>query len=59
MTEFILNSNENKINNNTLRFDFKKPIRFINSKISLTSMIFNNYFPNIDENYKIYVNYNY
>ena len=57
MTEFILNSNEHKINNNTLRFDFKKPIRFVNSNISLTNMIFYNYFPNVDENYKIYVNY--
>ena len=34
MTEFILNSNEHKINVSTLRFDFKKPIRFTNSKIS-------------------------
>ena len=58
MSEFILNSNEHKINDNTLRFNFKKPIRLINSKISLTSMIFYNYFPNIDENYKIYVDYN-
>ena len=58
MTEFTLNSNEPKINNNILRFDFKKPIRFTNSNISLTNMIFYNYFPNIDENYKIYVNYN-
>ena len=58
MTEFILNSNEHKINNNTLRFNFKKPIRLNNSNISLRSMIFYNYFPNIDENYKIYVNYN-
>ena len=58
MTEFILNSKKHKINNNTLRFDFKKPIRFTNSKISLTSMIFYNYFPNINENYKLYVNYN-
>ena len=58
MKKFISNSNEHKIDNNTLRFDFKKPIRFTNSKISLTSMIFYNYFPNIDENYKIYVNYN-
>ena len=57
MTKFILNSNEHKINN-TQRFDFKKPIRFTNSNISLTNMIFYNYFPNIDENYKIYVNYN-
>ena len=58
MTEFILNSNEHKINDNTLRFYFKKPIRFTDSNISLTSMIFYNYFPNIDENYKIYVSYN-
>ena len=58
MSEFILNSNERRINNNTLRFNFKKPIRFTNSNISLTSMIFYNYFPNIDENSKLYVNYN-
>ena len=58
MTEFILNSNEQKINDSALRFNLKKPIRFTNSNISLTSMIFYNYFPNIDENYKLYVNYN-
>ena len=57
MTEFILNSNGHKINVNTLRFNFKKPIRFTISKTSLTSMIFYNYFPNIDGNYKLYVNY--
>ena len=58
MTEFILNSNEHKINDNTLRFDFKKTIHFTNSNIILTNMIFYNYFSNIDKNYKIYVNYN-
>ena len=58
MTEFILNSHEHKINKNTLRFNFRKPIRFANSNISLTNAISYNYFPNIDENYKIYVNYN-
>ena len=58
MTEFILNSNEHKINDNTLRFDFKKPIRFTNSNISLTNILFYNYFPNIFDGYKIYVNYN-
>ena len=58
MSEFILNSNRHKIKDNTLRFNSKKPIRLINSKISLTSMIFYNYFPNIDENYKIHVDYN-
>ena len=58
MTEFILNSNQHKINDNTLRFNFKKPIRFTNSNISLTNILFYNYFPNIDDGYKIYVNYN-
>ena len=58
MTEFILNSNEHKINDNTLRFNFKKPIRFTNSNISLTSAIIYNYFPNVFDDYKIYVNYN-
>ena len=57
MSEFILSSNYHKINNNTLRFNYKKPIRYTNSNINLTSAIFYNYFPNIDENYKIYVNY--
>ena len=58
MAEFILNSNYHKINDNTLRFNFKKPVRFVNSNISLTNMIFYNYFPNVDDNYKILVNYN-
>ena len=58
MAEFILNSNHYKINNNTLRFNFKKPVRFSNSNISLTNMIFYNYFPNVDDNYKILINYN-
>ena len=58
MTEFMLNSIDHKINNNTLRFNFKKPIRFTNSNISLTNAIFYNYFPNVYENYKIYVTYN-
>ena len=58
MPEFILYSNQHKINDNTLRFNFKKPIRFINSNVSLLNMIFNNYFPNVDDNYKILVNYN-
>ena len=58
MTEFILNSIDHKINENTLRFNFKKPIRFTNSNISLTNAVFSNYFPNIFDGYKIYVNYN-
>ena len=58
MTEFILNSIQHKINDNTLRFNFKKPIRFTNSNISLTNAKFHNYFPNVYDDYKIYVNYN-
>ena len=58
MTEFILNSIDHKINDNTLRFTFKKPIRFTNSNISLTNAVFSNYFPNVFDDYKIYVNYN-
>ena len=58
MTQFILNSIDHKINDNTLRFNFKKPIRFTNSNISLTHAKFYNYFPNVFDDYKIYVNYN-
>ena len=55
--EIILNSNENKINNNCLRYDFKQPIRFNIQNISLTNMIFYNFFPNIDEKFKLKVQY--
>ena len=55
--EIILNSNEHKINDNCLRYNFKQPIRFNNQYISLTNMIFYNYFPNIDEKYKLKVKY--
>ena len=58
MTQFILNSIDHKINDNTLRFNFKKPTRFNNSNISLTRAKFYNYFPNVFDDYKIYVNYN-
>ena len=53
--EIILNSNENKIYDNCLRYNFKHPIRFNNQYISLTNMIFYNFFPNIDENFKLKV----
>ena len=55
--EIILNSNEHKINDNCLRYNFKQPIRFNNEYISLTNMRFHNFFPNIDENYKLKVKY--
>ena len=55
--EIILNSNENKINVNCLRYNFKNPIRFNNQYISLTNVVFYNFFPNIDENFKLKVKY--
>ena len=55
--EITLNSNENKINDNCLRYNFKNPIRFNNQNISLTNMIFYNFFPNIDEKFKLKVKY--
>ena len=38
--KYILNSNDHKVTNNCLRYNFHNPIRFINQKISLTSIIF-------------------
>ena len=35
--EYILTSNQHEIKNNCLRYNFKKPIRFQNQYISLTS----------------------
>ena len=55
--EIILNSNEHKINDNCLRYNFKQPIRFNNEYIGLTNMSFHNFFPNIDENFKLKVKY--
>ena len=49
--EYILNNNDHKVTNNCLRYDFKKPIRFINQKISLMSMTFYNYFKNITDKF--------
>ena len=49
--EYILNSNNHKITNNCLRYDFKNPIRYNNQKISLMSMVFYNYFENITDKF--------
>ena len=49
--EYILNSNDNKISNNCLGYDFKNPIRFVNQKISLMSIVFYNYFENITDKF--------
>ena len=51
--EYILTSNQHGIKNNCLRYTFQKPIRFQNQYISLTSMIFYNYFENISDKFKL------
>ena len=51
--EYILTSNQHEIKNNCLRYLFQKPIRFENQYISLTSMIFYNYFENIPDKFKL------
>ena len=53
--EYILSSNDHKITNNCLRYYFKNPIRFINQKISLMSMVFYNYFENITDRFTMTV----
>ena len=51
--EYILSSDQHEIKNNCLRYIFQKPIRFQNQYISLTSMIFYNYFENISDKFKL------
>ena len=53
--EYILNSNQHKIKNNCLRYTFQKPLRFENQYISLTLMIFYNYFENISDKFKLII----
>ena len=53
MTELIMNSNEHKIDVNKLRYQFKSPVRFDNSSISLTHGIFYNFFHNVKQNYEM------
>ena len=52
---YILNSNDHKATNNCLRYNFKNPIRFINQKISLMSIIFYNYFENVTDKFYMLV----
>ena len=53
--EYILNSNDHKVTNNCVRYDFKNPIRFINQKILLMSIVFYNYFENVTDKFYISV----
>ena len=52
--EYILNSNDRKVTNNCLRYNYKNPIRFINQKLSLMSIVFYNYFENVEDNFLIW-----
>ena len=56
--EYILNSNDHKVSNNCLRYNFKNQIRFINQKISLMSIVFYNYFENITNKFYMVVKHN-
>ena len=51
--EYILSSDQHKFKNNCLRYTFQKPISFQNQYISLTSMMFYNYFENVTNKFKL------
>ena len=53
--ECILTSDQHKIKDNRLRYTFNKPIYVENKYISLTSMMFYNYFENITDKFKIII----
>ena len=56
--EYILNSNDHKITNNCLRYNFRNPIRFINQKMSIMEMVFHNCFENITDKFTMSVRHN-
>ena len=53
--EYILTSDQHEIKKNCLGNTFQKPRRFQNQHISLTSMIFYNYFENITDKFKLII----
>ena len=53
--KYILSSDQHRFKNNCLRYTFQKPIMFQNQYISLTSMIFYNYFENITDKFKLII----
>ena len=53
MSELILNSNDHKVASNKLRYEFKSPVKFDNSYISLTQAIFYNFFHYVKEDYQM------
>ena len=58
MTKLILNSDENKVDSNKLRYEFKSSVRFDNSFMSLNQAIFYNFFHNVKESYQMKVKKN-
>ena len=58
MTKLILNSNDDKVDSNKLRYEFKSPVRFDNSFMSLNQAIFYNFFHNVKESYQMKVKKN-
>ena len=55
--EYILNSYDHKVSDNCLRFNFKKPIRFNNQKISLMEIKYYKYFENVSNKFNIGIKY--
>ena len=55
--EYILKSYGHKVSDNCLRFNFKKPIRFNNQKISLVEIKYYDYFENISNKFIIGIKY--
>ena len=51
--EYILTSNQHEIKNICLRYTFQKTMHFQNQYISLTSMVFYNYFENISDKFRL------
>ena len=51
--EYILSNDQHMFKNNCSRYTFQEPIRFQNQYISLTSMIFYNYFENISDKFRL------
>ena len=53
MSELILNPNGHKVDVSKLKYNFKSPVEFDNSYISLTQAIFYNFFHNVKEDYQM------
>ena len=56
--EYILNSNDHKVTNNCLRYNFRNKIRFINQKIGIMEMVFYDYFENITDKFYMSIRHN-